>query len=103
MKRRSLEIFENGSGEGEQFRLQLILSDIGTDDLILHFAPLEEEQQRVREYIKWIAPSLLTLQHLDKAIRGRLENNLHVQAISIEHHRHLYPAILDQKLLSCQV
>lgn len=59
----------------------------------------EEEQQRVREYIKWIAPSLLTLQHLDKAIRGRLENNLHVQAISIEHHRHLYPAILDQKLL----
>lgn len=59
----------------------------------------KEEQHRVREYIKWIAPSLLTLQHLDKATRERLENNLHVQAISIEHHRHLYPEIIDQKLL----
>ena len=58
-----------------------------------------EEQYRVREYIKWIAPSLLTLQHLDKDTRERLENNLHVQAISIEHHRHLYPEIIDQKLL----
>ena len=59
----------------------------------------EEEQHRVCEYIKWIAPSLLTLQHLDKDTRERLENNLHVQAISIEHHRHLYPAVIDQKLL----
>ena len=58
-----------------------------------------EEQHRVREYFKWIAPSLLTLQHLDKDTRERLENNLHVQAISIEHHRHLYPAVIDQKLL----
>jgi type II secretory pathway component PulL len=59
----------------------------------------EEEQHRVHEYIKWIAPSLLTLQHLDRETRQRLENNLHVQAISIEHHRLLYPAIIDQKLL----
>jgi hypothetical protein len=59
----------------------------------------DEEQQRVREYIKWISPSLLTLQHLDKDTRVRLENNLNVQAVSIEHHWHLFPEIIDQKLL----
>jgi len=59
----------------------------------------EQEQQRAREYIKWIAPSLLTLQHLDQATRVRLENCLSVQAVSIEHHWHLYPEIIDQTLL----
>jgi hypothetical protein len=59
----------------------------------------EEDQQRAREYIRWISPSLLTLQHLDTDIRARLENNLNVQAISVEHHWQLYPEILDHKLL----
>lgn len=59
----------------------------------------EAEQQRVRDYIQWISPSLLTLQQLDEATRVRLEKNLNVQAISIEHHWHLYPDIIDQKLL----
>jgi len=59
----------------------------------------DEEQLRAREYIKWISPSLLTLQHLDNNTRSRIENNLNVQAISIEHHWHLYPEIINQKLL----
>jgi hypothetical protein len=59
----------------------------------------DEEQRRARDYIKWISPSLLTLQHLDTGTRTRIENNLNVQAISIEHHWHLYPEIIDQKLL----
>lgn len=59
----------------------------------------DEEQHRAREYIKWISPSLLTLQHLDKDTRTRIEKNLNVQAISIEHHWHLYPEIINQKLL----
>lgn len=59
----------------------------------------DEEQRRACEYIKWISPSLLTLQHLDKGIRTCIENNLNVQAISIEHHWHLYPEIINQKLL----
>ncbi|UCB55986.1 MAG: hypothetical protein JSW45_05515 [Thiotrichales bacterium] len=59
----------------------------------------DEEQRRAHEYIKWISPSLLTLQNLDKDTRSRLENNLNVQAISIEHHWHLYPEIIDQRLL----
>ena len=58
------------------------------------------EQQRARDYIKWISPSLLTLQQLDTATRTRVENNLNVQAISIEHHWHLYPEVLNQKLLN---
>jgi hypothetical protein len=59
----------------------------------------EREQQCAHEYIRWISPSLLTLQHLDRVTRERIENNLNVQAISIEHHWHLYPEIIDQKLL----
>ena len=59
----------------------------------------DEEQRRASEYIRWISPSLLTLQHLDKATRTRVENNLNVQAGSIEHHWHLYPEIVDQKLI----
>ena len=59
----------------------------------------DEEQQRAHEYIKWISPSLLTLQHLDNDTRARIENNLYVQAISIEHHWHLYPEIINLKLL----
>jgi hypothetical protein len=59
----------------------------------------KEEQQRAREYIEWISPSLLTLQHLDNDARARIENNLNIQAVSIEHHWHLYPQIINQKLL----
>lgn len=59
----------------------------------------DAQQQRAYEYLQWISPSLLTLQHLDIDTRVRLENSLTVQAISIEHHWHLYPEIIDQKLL----
>lgn len=59
----------------------------------------EKEQRRACDYIEWISPSLLTLQHLDKGTRARVENSLKVQAISIEHHWHLYPEIVSQKLL----
>lgn len=59
----------------------------------------DEDQQRAREYIRWISPSLLTLQHLDEGTRARIENYLNVQAISVEHHWHLYPEVIDQKML----
>ena len=58
-----------------------------------------DDQKRAHEYIKWISPSLLTLQHLDNDTRARIERNLNVQAVSIEHHWHLYPEIIDQKLI----
>ena len=59
----------------------------------------DEEQRRTWDYIKWISPSLLTLQHLDEGTRSRIENSLNVQAVSIEHHRHLYPEVINQKLV----
>lgn len=60
----------------------------------------KQQKQCVSDYIRWISPSLLTLQHLDMATRVRIENSLNVQAISIEHHWHLYPEVIDQKLLN---
>ena len=61
--------------------------------------PDNELVSLVSDYIAWIAPSLLTLQHLSKEERNRLEGYLNVQAISVEHHWHLYPEIMDEKKL----
>jgi len=63
-----------------------------------------EEQQRVKDYIHWTDPALLTLQYLKDDQRHRLEANMAQQAISIEHHWRLYPKVLDpKKLNSCRI
>ena len=59
-----------------------------------------DQTSLVNNYIEWIAPSLLTLQHLSHGERDWLENYLNVQAISVEHHWHLYPEIIDEKKLT---
>lgn len=66
------------------------------------------QQQRVKKYIQWIAPSLLTLQRLSREQRHSLETQLHVQAVSVEHHWHLYPEVIEASLLQaarvqCQI
>ena len=53
------------------------------------------QAKRSAEYIAWTSPALLTLQHLTEDQRLKLENTLHIQAVSIEHHWHLYPQIID--------
>jgi hypothetical protein len=59
----------------------------------------DEELSLVSEYIAWVAPSLLTLQSLSSTERDRLEHSLNIQAVSVEHHWHLYPEINDEKKL----
>lgn len=59
----------------------------------------EEDLALVKGYIAWIAPSLLSLQLLNEAEREWLESLLHVQAVSIEHHWHLYPETVNEKRL----
>lgn len=61
--------------------------------------PEPEQLNLITEYINWISPSLLTLQHLNKTDRVRLEKSLHIQAVSVEHHWHLYPEVVDEKFL----
>jgi hypothetical protein len=56
-----------------------------------------EHSRRVSDYIDWTSPALLTLQHLNREERERLEKSLTIQAISVEHHWHLYPDINDEK------
>ncbi len=53
-----------------------------------------EEAGRVAAYMRWIAPSLLTLPWLSDQRRLWLEKSLSVQAASIEYHWRLYPRIL---------
>ena len=68
--------------------------------LICENWPNEEDISLVKNYIAWVAPSLLSLQHLNKIERDRLERQLNVQAVSVEHHWHLYPATVDEKRLT---
>ena len=62
--------------------------------------PDKVQADRVKNYIDWISPSLLTLQHLDQRQRARLESRLYTQAVSVEHHWHLYPDVLDEKIIN---
>ncbi len=57
----------------------------------------KEHARRASDYIDWTSPALLTLQHLNYSERLRLEERLTIQAISVEHHWHLYPDIIDEK------
>ena len=68
--------------------------------LICENWPNEEDISLVKNYIAWVAPSLLSLQHLNKIERDRLERHLNVQAVSVEHHWHLYPETVDEKKLT---
>ena len=63
----------------------------------------DEQRQRVADYIQWIAPSLLTLQDLGEIEREAMENSLHVQAVSVEHHWHLYPNIINEKCINAAI
>lgn len=62
--------------------------------------PEDEQAKLAREYIEWISPSLLTLHHLHRQARARLEKSLNVQAVSVEHHWHLYPEIIDEHCIN---
>ena len=58
------------------------------------------QQKLASDYLEWISPSLLTLQQLGRRERERMEKCLNIQAVSIEHHWHLYPEIIDEHRLS---
>lgn len=89
----------DGSGmlekNGERIKL-----DAFPGFLICEDWPDEDDGSLVKDYIAWIAPSLLSLQHLSKAERKLLESHLNVQAVSVEHHWHLYPETVDEKKLT---
>jgi hypothetical protein len=57
--------------------------------------PDAEQELLASGYIEWLAPSLLTLQNLDRDARAHLEKCLSLQAGSVEHHWRLYPEIID--------
>lgn len=90
---------DDGSGvmerTGEHLKAELF-----PDFLISEQLTENESSSLVTDYIAWIAPSLLTLQNLSMVNRDRLEGYLNVQAVSIEHHWHLYPETIDEKKLT---
>lgn len=89
---------EDGTGYAELVGLDLDAS-VFPPFLITEDWPDPGQATMVRDYIDWIAPSLLTLQGLNHEQRQRLENALHIQAVSVEQHWHLYPEVLNEKTL----
>jgi len=90
---------QNGSGMLEE-NGERIKQDEFPSFLICEDWPNEDDATLVKDYIAWIAPSLLSLQHLSKIERHRLEGYLNVQAVSVEYHWHLYPETVDDKKLT---
>ncbi len=89
---------QDGSGECMSTG-KVYSADMFPPFLIAEEWPEAEQVQRAEDYIHWIAPSLLTLQHLSTEQRALLEQKLYIQAVSVDHHWHLYPAVLDEALL----
>lgn len=58
--------------------------------------PEAQQAKLASDYLEWIAPCLLTLQHLSGRDRARMERCLSIQAVSVEHHWHLYPEMIDE-------
>jgi len=50
----------------------------------------------IADFHAWQAPWLLSLAQLDRATRQRLERHAREQALSLEKHYRLYPAIIDR-------
>ena len=90
---------EDNKGYVEQLDVEL---DADKFPVYLLSEKWETEQQisLVKDYIQWISPALLTLQHLDRKQRQRLEKKLYTQAVSVEFHWHLYPDLVDEKLVT---
>ena len=92
----------DGSGIIETSSKHLLAEDFPAY-LLREDWPEVEQVKLARAYIEWIAPSLLTLQHLSRDERERLEKSLNIQAVSVEHHWHLYSEIIDEKCLRAAI
>ncbi len=90
---------DDGSGTIEASNIRMDAAAFPTF-LLTEDWPEDWQVKLASDYIEWIAPSLLTLQQMGLHERERMENSLNVQAVSIEHHWHLYPEILDENCLS---
>jgi hypothetical protein len=56
----------------------------------------EAHRRLLADFRAWQAPWLLTLGHLDRATRARLEGQARAQALAVEAHHRLYPEIAEE-------
>lgn len=59
-----------------------------------------QSKERVSDYIDWVSPALLTLQHLNRIKRLQREKKIFIQAASVLQNHILYPEIIDKKLIN---
>lgn len=57
------------------------------------------DRSLVSDYIQWLSPCLLTLQHLSDETRSRLEKDARGQASQVENTWSLFPRIIDRKVI----
>jgi len=57
------------------------------------------QQQIIDDYISWLSPVLLTLQHLSRDKRTQFEQAAQKRPFAVEKHYRLYPEICDKALL----
>lgn len=59
----------------------------------------EPHRRLVADFRAWQAPWLLTLGHLDRATRARLERQARAQAFAVQAHHRLYPELADEETI----
>ena len=89
---------DDGSGSIENSHEQLS-ANIFPPFLLTENWEQPEQTKVASDYLGWIAPSILTLDSLSQDERYRMECSLNIQAISVEHHWHLYPEIIDENCI----
>ena len=61
--------------------------------------PSPPDRSLVLNYIQWLSPCLLTLQHLSDETRGRLEKAACAQALQVENAWTLFPRIIHREVI----
>lgn len=96
---------ESGAGSGQPLKA---LEELSHRRLAPHCFPellIREawpdplDRSLVRDYLHWLSPRLLTLQHISDKTRGRLERAARAQAVEVAETWSLYPRIMDREVI----
>ena len=97
----------NGDGTGmtgqnlDKHLIDRILKKNQFPELLIRESwPHDDDRLLAEDYQNWLAPRLLTLHHLLPATRARLELAAQAYATETAQLLHLYPEIIDQKIIN---
>ncbi len=80
-------------------RLVTLSRDVFPELLVRHSWSREKDQALVDDYLNWLAPALLTLPHLRRETRERLEHAASRRAALLYQYHKLFPEIVNREVV----